>query len=110
MSKHVVDAIRISADEGAVTIGITSNQESDLAHESEICLVTPVGSLEAPLYGGSIDAKLCQLYLIDLLYLGVLFKLGNPAKRNLRKTAQALRTYYNPTVLSEEDERGMEQS
>jgi hypothetical protein len=58
--------------------------------------VTPPGGRDIPLYGGSIEAKVCQLYILDLLYLGILFKLGNITKKNLKETANALRTYYNP--------------
>ena len=96
MSKHVVDALNIAASKGAITIGITSNRDSALAQASKICLVTPPGGRDVPLYGGSIEAKVCQLYILDLLYLGILFKLGNITKKNLIETAHALRTYYNP--------------
>jgi RpiR family carbohydrate utilization transcriptional regulator len=96
ITKHVVDAVKIAAKNGAITIGLTSDRESALARTSKICLATPLEYKDAPLYGGAIDAKVCQLYLVDLLYLGVLFKLGQPLKRNLKVTASALRTYYNP--------------
>ena len=96
ITKHVVDAVKIAAKKGAVTIGMTSDRESALAQSSKICLATPLEYKDKPLYGGAIDAKVCQLYLVDLLYLGVLFKLGQPLKRNLKATANALRTYYNP--------------
>ncbi len=78
------------------TDGITSNRDSALGRASTICLVTPPGRRDVPLYGGSIEAKVCQLYILDLLYLGILFKLGNITKKNLKETANALRTYYNP--------------
>ncbi|CAB1057157.1 hypothetical protein D1BOALGB6SA_1896 [Olavius sp. associated proteobacterium Delta 1] len=96
ITKHVVDAVKIAAKKGAVTIGLTSDRDSALAQASKICLATPVEYMDTPLYGGAIDAKVCQLYLVDLLYLGVLFKLGKPLKRNLKTTAYALGTYYNP--------------
>jgi RpiR family transcriptional regulator, carbohydrate utilization regulator len=99
LSKHVVDALTIASTRGAVTIGITSEPESALARASRICLVTPLENKDVPLYGGAIDAKVCQLYLVDLLYVGVLFKLGDVVKRNLKETANALRTYYNPTGM-----------
>lgn len=99
LSKHVVDAVTIASARGAVTIGITSEPESALARASRICLVTPLENKDVPLYGGAIDAKVCQLYLVDLLYVGVLFKLGDVVKRNLKETANALRTYYNPTGM-----------
>jgi D-arabinose 5-phosphate isomerase GutQ len=75
---------------------MTSDRESALGRASQICLATPLEYKDKPLYGGAIDAKVCQLYLVDLLYLGVLFKLGKPLKRNLKTTAYALGTYYNP--------------
>jgi DNA-binding MurR/RpiR family transcriptional regulator len=96
ITKHVVDAVKIAVKNGAITIGITSNRESALARNSKICLATPLEYMDAPLYGGAIDAKVCQLYLVNLLYMGVLFKLGKPLKRNLDATARALRTHFNP--------------
>jgi DNA-binding MurR/RpiR family transcriptional regulator len=96
ITKHVVDAVKIAAKKGALTISVTSDRNSDLARASKICLASPVEYMDTPLYGGAIDAKVCQLYLVDLLYLGVLFKLGKPLKRNLKTTAYALGTYYNP--------------
>ena len=96
LTKHVVDAMDIASAKGALTIGITSERNSPIAKAVSICLVTPVDIQDTPLYGGAINAKVCQLYLVDLLYLGVLFKLGQPLKRNLKETASVLRTYYNP--------------
>jgi RpiR family transcriptional regulator, carbohydrate utilization regulator len=96
ITKHVVDAAKIAAEQGALTIGMTSDRESALARASKICLATPLDYKDKPLYGGAIDAKVCQLYLVDLLYLGVLFKMGKPLKCNLKATADALGTYYNP--------------
>ena len=49
---------------------------------------------------GAIDAKVCQLYLVNLLYMGVLFKLGKPLKHNLDVTARALRAHFNPIGTS----------
>ena len=86
----------MAAKKGAITISVTSDRNSALARASKICLATPVEYMDTPLYGGAIDAKVCQLYLVDLLYLGVLFKIGKPLKRNLKTTAYALGTYYNP--------------
>jgi len=96
ITKHVVDAVKIAVENGAITIGMTSNRQSALARNSDICLATPLEYMDAPLYGGAIDAKVCQLYLVNLLYMGVLFKKGKPLQRNLDATARALRTHFNP--------------
>ena len=96
VSKHVVDALEIASAKGAKTIGITSNRDSALAKASDISLVTPAGRRDVPLYGGAIEARVCQLYILDVLYLGVLFGLGDRSRVNLQETTDALRKYYNP--------------
>ena len=95
-TKNVVDALKIALKHGATTIGITSNRESALAKVSQICLVIPGGDRNVPLYGDFLEAKMCQLYIMDLLYLRILFKMGEISKKALKETAEALRTYYNP--------------
>lgn len=96
LSMHVVNALKIASDNGAVTIGITSNRESPLARASRICLCTPPRNRDIPLYGDFMEARVSQLYIIDLLYLSIIFKLGDISKRNLKRSANALETYFNP--------------
>lgn len=96
LSMDVVNALKIASENGAVTIGITSNRESPLAQTSEICLCTPSRNKDIPLYGDFMEARVGQLYVIDLLYLGIIFKLGDMSKRSLKRSADALETYYNP--------------
>ncbi len=97
LSSMVVNAIKIAADNGSMTIGITSNPESPLARVSKICLLTaPPMHHDVPLYGDFLEARVSQTYIIDLLYLSILFKLGKVAKQNLKKTTTVLETYYNP--------------
>jgi RpiR family carbohydrate utilization transcriptional regulator len=78
LSMDVVNALKIASESGAVTIGITS------------------GRRDIPLYGDFMEARVSQLYVIDLLYLGIIFKLGEISKRRLKKSRDALETYYNP--------------
>lgn len=96
LSMVVVNALNIASRNGAKTICITSNSESPLARVSDICLCTPPRSKDIPLYGDFMEARVSQLYMIDLLYLGVIFKLGNISKTSLRRSTNALETYYNP--------------
>jgi len=51
VSKHVVDAVKIASEKGAITIGVISNPESPLAQFSQICLFTPGNPKNVPLYG-----------------------------------------------------------
>jgi RpiR family carbohydrate utilization transcriptional regulator len=96
LSMDVVNAIKIASDNGAVTICITSNPESPLARVSKIRLCTPPKGKDIPLYGDFMEARVSQLYIIDLLYLGIIFKMGEISKRSLRRTTEALERYYNP--------------
>ena len=96
LSMDVVNALKIASDNGAVTISITSNRESPLARVSKICLCTPPRSKDIPLYGDFMEARVSQLYIIDLLYLGIIFRLGESSKRSLKRSTNALETYYNP--------------
>jgi RpiR family carbohydrate utilization transcriptional regulator len=96
LSMDVVNALKIASESGAVTIGITSGRDSPLARASEICLCTPPRNRDIPLYGDFMEARVSQLYVIDLLYLGIIFKLGEISKRRLKKSRDALETYYNP--------------
>lgn len=50
-------------------------------------------------YGEYMEAKVCQLYVLDILYLRLLFKLGDASKQALQATTNALKTYYNPGEL-----------
>ncbi|NIN01824.1 MAG: SIS domain-containing protein [candidate division Zixibacteria bacterium] len=96
LSMDVVNALKIASDNGAMTICITSNSESPLARVSGICLCTPSRTRDIPLYGDFMEARVSQLYIIDLLYLGIIFKLGEASKRSLKRSTDALETYYNP--------------
>jgi len=96
LSMDVVNALKIASESGAVTIGITSSRASPLARVSDICLCTPPRSRDIPLYGDFMEARVSQLYVIDLLYLGIIFKLGKISKRSLKKSTDALEAYYNP--------------
>jgi RpiR family carbohydrate utilization transcriptional regulator len=96
LSMDVVNALKIASERGAVTIGMTSSSESPLAQVSTICLCTPPRSRDIPLYGDFMEARVSQLYIIDLLYLGIIFKLGESSKRSLKRSTDALETYYNP--------------
>lgn len=96
LSMDVVNALKIASDNGAVTISITSNGESPLARVSKICLCTPPRGKDIPLYGDFMEARVSQLYIIDLLYLGIIFRLGEISKKSLERSTNALETYYNP--------------
>ena len=96
LSTHVVDALKIASENGATTICITSNTESPLARAAKICLFTPPRNRDIPLYGDFMEARVSQLFIINLFYLGVIFELGEISKANLEASTEALKAYYNP--------------
>lgn len=91
----VANALTVARENRCVTIAITSDPDSAVAQAAEIALVTWNSSTPSvPLYGDFIEGRISQLFLIDLLYLGVLFKAGPKTSRHLTATAAALERYF----------------
>ena len=44
-------------------------------------------------------SRISQIYLVDLLYISLLFEKGNSREANLRNTASALQRYYQNSNL-----------
>lgn len=88
----VVDAIKLARMNGVTTIAITSNAQSPLAEQAEIVLQTT--SQEIPIYGEFLRARIGQLFIVDLLYIGSVFTLGDRARRSLEATAKAVKEFY----------------
>ena len=91
----VANALTVARENKCVTIAITSDPASAVGQAAEIALVTWNSSTPSvPLYGDFIEGRISQLFLIDLLYLGVLFKAGPKTSRQLTATASALERYF----------------
>ena len=91
----VANALTVARENKCVTIAITSDPASAVGQAAEIALVTWNSSTPSvPLYGDFIEGRISQLFLIDLLYLGVLFKAGPKTSRQLTATATALERYF----------------
>ena len=94
-TQTVANALTVARDNKCVTIAITSDPVSAVGKAAEITLVTwNSGTPSVPLYGDFIEGRISQLFLIDLLYLGVLFKAGPKTSRHLTATATALERYF----------------
>ena len=94
-TETVADAMLLARENGATTIAITSNAQSDVAKAGTVCLTTAGATQQAvPLYGDFLEGRLSQLFLIDLLYVGAVFKAGETSANNLRLTGQALEKHY----------------
>ena len=88
-TKDVIDALRIAKEKGAMTIALTGNKESEIVNYADIKLFT--FSNEEPIYGDFMEAKVSQLLIIDLLYIGILLKDVPIFTQRLEETAEAIR-------------------
>jgi RpiR family transcriptional regulator, carbohydrate utilization regulator len=91
----VADAMLLARENGATTIAITSDAQSDVAKAGLVCLTTKVASQQViPLHGDFLEGRLSQLFLVDLLYIGVLFRAKEKTGKNLRLIGAALEKSY----------------
>lgn len=94
-TEDVAKALRVARKNGAKTIAITSNLESSVAEAAEIALWTwTPNTPQIPLYGDFLEGRVCQIYIIYLIYLGVLFQSGGKAPASLEATAESLKRYF----------------
>jgi RpiR family carbohydrate utilization transcriptional regulator len=87
-TRDVVSALRLAKSKGATTVALTGNPNAALIEHSDIRLITI--SNEEPIYGDFMEAKIEQLFVIDLLYIGVLLRDVPMFTRNLDATARAI--------------------
>jgi len=87
-TKDVVKALEIAKEKGATTIAITGNEESAIVRKADIKLLT--FSKEEPIYGDFMEGKVSQLFIIDLLYIGILLKNIPKFNNYLEETAKAI--------------------
>ena len=95
MTLGIASALKLAREKGAQTIAVTSDPASPVARAANETLITwNSDTPSVPLYGDFLEGRISQLYLIDLLYISLLFEEGNSREANLRNTASALERYY----------------
>ncbi len=87
-TKDLLDAIDIAYKNGTKIIAMTNYLKSKLAKFAHVTLQT--AGYEKPLDGGSFCAKVSQLYMLDLLYTGVMLKDQKNIVDKERKAAEAI--------------------
>jgi RpiR family carbohydrate utilization transcriptional regulator len=91
----VAQALTLARRNGAKTIAITSDAASIVARSADIVLTTWTSATPAvPLHGDYLEGRASQMFLVDLLYLGLLFEGGSKRVDHLRVTAEALAQYF----------------
>ena len=94
-TQNVANALRLARKLGAMTIAITSDAKTKVSEAAEITLVTGSSvTPSVPLYGDFLEGRISQLFLIDVLYLGLLFEDGSSRASHLATTADALERYF----------------
>lgn len=87
-TKDNIYVAQIAKEAGARVIGITRFLKSPLTAYTDALLVC--GSNEGPLEGGSMGAKLSQLYIIDVLFQEYYNRNKEISKENNKKTSKAV--------------------
>lgn len=94
-TQSVARALKLARNAGARTIAITSDRRAPVAEAAETTLITwKQEKTTIPLFGDFIEGRSCQLYLVDLLFLLVLFRSEQGERESLHRTGSALQNYY----------------
>lgn len=87
-TKDTLEVAKIAKSRGAKVISITRFSKSPLTTYSDFTLLC--GANEGPLQGGSLSAKISQLYLLDLLYFQYFKNTNKESVKNKELTANAV--------------------
>lgn len=87
-TKDTIEVAKVAKESGAKVIAITRFAKSPLTYYSDITLLC--GANEGPLQGGSLSAKISQLYLLDLLYAEYFKRTFKESAINKEYTAKAV--------------------
>lgn len=83
-----IESARVAHERGAKIIAITRFMKSPLSNYADITLLS--GANEGPLQGGSLSAKISQLFLLDLLYSEYFKMTHEESAKNKDLTAKAV--------------------
>jgi DNA-binding MurR/RpiR family transcriptional regulator len=87
-TKDSIEVAKMAKESGAFVIAITRFSKSPMTAYADVTLLC--GANEGPLQGGSLSAKISQLYLLDVLYFEYFKKTFEVSKENKEKTARAV--------------------
>lgn len=87
-TKDCVEIAQLCQQNQVPVIGITRFSKSPLTHCSNLVLLS--GANEGPLQGGSLSAKISQLYLLDVLFIEYFKQTYEQSSENRSKTTAAV--------------------
>lgn len=87
-TKDTIEVAQKAKERGARVISITRFEKSPLTASSDLTLLC--GANEGPLQGGSLSAKISQLYLMDVIYIEYFKRTYEQSVVNKESTAEAV--------------------
>ncbi|MUK87399.1 SIS domain-containing protein [Ornithinibacillus sp. L9] len=87
-TRDTIESVKIAKDNGAKIIAITYYSRSPITQFADVVLVG--GAKESPLEGGSLTAKISQLFVVDLLCTGMALIQKDRSLEMKNKTAKAV--------------------
>lgn len=87
-TRDTIESLKIAKENGAKTIAITYFKRSPITQYADIVLTG--GMKESPLEGGSLSAKISQLFVVDILWTGLALLEKDHSLKMQQKTAQAV--------------------
>jgi len=94
-TETVADALLLARGTGATAIAITSSTASDVAKAADVVLTAgSAGQKLVPLQGVFREGRVSKFFLIDILYAGTLFGVGEKPAKALQSTGEALEKHY----------------
>ena len=94
-TQNVANALRLARENGAMTLAITSDIATEVGQAADVVLVTGQSATPSvPLFGDFLEGRISQLFLIDVLYLGIVLPEGSASGGHLTATADALERYF----------------
>ncbi|TCT21752.1 RpiR family transcriptional regulator [Melghiribacillus thermohalophilus] len=83
-----IDSLKLAKESGASVIAITYHARSPITKVADLVLLS--GGKESPLEGGSLAAKISQLFIIDLLCTGIALRNKEQSLKYKELTARAV--------------------
>ncbi|MBP1948410.1 MurR/RpiR family transcriptional regulator [Virgibacillus litoralis] len=87
-TRDTIESLEVAKESGAKVIAITYYSRSPITQFADIVLVG--GSKESPLEGGSLTAKISQLFVVDLLCTGIALLEKDHSLEMQQKTAKSV--------------------
>jgi DNA-binding MurR/RpiR family transcriptional regulator len=87
-NKDTLHALRMAKEAGARVIVVTNFARSPVTEVAEIVLLT--ASRETPMQSGSLASKIAQVFVLDLLFTGVVMQTWDASRQANEKAGQAI--------------------